>query len=80
MGDVFATKTKDIPIRKGIQKFDEANDLFVLDANEFNRLLHQDNPADFSHGSLLYYPLYRFVTEPFAFKMNETFLHTSRMQ
>lgn len=74
LGDVFATKTKDIPIPKGIQKFDEVNDLFVLDANEFIRLLHQDNPAHISQGSLLYYPLYRFVTEPFAFEMNENVL------
>ena len=74
LGDVFATKTKDIPIPKGIQKFDETNDLFVLDANEFIRLLHQDNPADILHGSLVYYPLYRFVTEPFVFEMNENVL------
>ena len=74
LGDVFATKTKDIPIRKGIQKADEANDLFVLDAGEFNRLFYQDGFSDFSQGALSYYPLYRFVTEPFAFKMNENVL------
>ena len=66
LGDVFATKTKDIPIRKGIQKADEANDLFVLDAGEFNQLFYQDGFSDFSQGALSYYPLYRFVTEPFC--------------
>ena len=74
LGDVFATKTKDIPIRKGIQKADEANDLFVLDAGEFNQLFYQDGFGDFTQGSLSYYPLYRFVTEPFKFKMNENVL------
>ena len=74
LGDAFATKTKDIPIRKGIQKADEANDLFVLDAGEFNQLFYQDGFGDFTQGALSYYPLYRFVTEPFAFKMNENVL------
>ena len=68
-------RQKDIPIRKGIQKADEANDLFVLGrAGEFNQLFYQDGFGDFTQGSLSYYPLYRFVTEPFAFKMNENVL------
>ena len=42
---------------------------------EFNRLFYQDNGfSDFAQGALSYYPLYRFVTEPFAFKMNENVL------
>lgn len=74
MGDEFATKTKDIPVPKGIQKADEKNDFFVFDAGEFNRLLHRGKSNEILEGYLTYYPLYRFVTEPFRFHSEEDVL------
>ena len=41
MGDEFATKTKDIPVRKGIQKADEANDFLCLMQKSLTRLFYQ---------------------------------------
>ena len=47
----------------------------MLDAEEFNQTVLSDGFGLTQwEGYLTYYPLYRFVTEPFTFKMNENVL------
>ena len=71
LGDVFVSKIKDIPVKKGLQEADKANDFLLIDAVAIESLLRQENLAEIKGGALVYSPLYRFVTEPFVFNIHE---------
>ena len=71
LGETFVTKVKDIPVRKGLQKADDKNDYFVIDAESLEKLMFNVDQLDIGGGHLTYSPFYRFVTEPFIFDMEK---------
>ena len=71
LGETFATKVKDIPVGKGLQKADDKNDYFVIDAESLEKLMFNVDQLDIAEGYLTYSPFYRFVTEPFLFDMEK---------
>ena len=71
LGDDFVTKTKDVPVRKGLQKSDNNSDLFLIDGSALQTKVFGWNDAEMNNGMLSYSPIYRFFTEPFLFDMHE---------
>ncbi len=66
----FVTKVKDIPVRKGIQKIDDRTSGFVIDVSSIEKLLvFEKGEININQGILSYYPLYKFVTEPANFDL-----------
>ena len=69
LDDSFVTKTKDIPVKKGVQKADDNNNFFLIDAKAVEELLLPEKQSPITSGFLSYSPLYRFITEPFLLNM-----------
>ena len=71
LGNDFVTKTKDVPVRKGLQKSDDNSDLFLIDGSELQAKVFGWNDTEITSGILSYSPAYRFFTEPFFFNMHD---------
>ncbi len=71
LGNDFVTKTKDVPVRKGLQKSDDNSDLFLIDGSELRTKVFGWNDGEMNSGMLSYSPIYRFFTEPFFFNMHD---------
>ena len=71
LGTDFVTKTKDVPVRKGLQKSDDKFDLFLIDASELEKKVFGWREGEVTGGLLSYSPAYRFFTEPFIFNMHD---------
>ncbi|MDA9689865.1 hypothetical protein N9V13_05590 [Betaproteobacteria bacterium] len=70
LDDSFVTRTKDVPVQKGLQNADERSDFFLINFGAIQELITGDSTLQVNEGALCYWPFFRFVTEPFVFDIN----------